>query len=43
MVDDYALLQRKGVSLERLLTLCRVVDAGGIAKAAGGDLSKLSL
>ena len=43
MIDDYAFLRGKGVSLERLLTLCRVADAGGIAKAAGGDLSKLSL
>lgn len=40
---QYHDLFKKGVSLERLATLCRVVDQGGIAKAAGGDLSKLTL
>ncbi|HMP73545.1 MAG TPA: LysR family transcriptional regulator [Kiritimatiellia bacterium] len=37
------LLARGGLSLERLATLCRVVDAGGLTKAAGGDVSRLSL
>jgi DNA-binding transcriptional LysR family regulator len=43
MVEYYDLLKKSGVSLERLATLCRVVDQGGISKAAGGEISKLSL
>jgi DNA-binding transcriptional LysR family regulator len=36
------LIARGGISLDRLVTLCRVVDEGGLAKAASGDISKLS-
>jgi DNA-binding transcriptional LysR family regulator len=36
------LIARGGLSLERLVTLCKVVDEGGLAKAAGGDISRLS-
>jgi DNA-binding transcriptional LysR family regulator len=42
MNDIDALLSRGGLSLERLATLCRVADAGGLSKAAGGDASRLS-
>jgi LysR family cyn operon transcriptional activator len=43
-VNEYLdFLKNSGVSLERLATLCRVVDQGGISKAAGGDVSKISL
>jgi DNA-binding transcriptional LysR family regulator len=34
---------KAGISLERLAALCRVVDQGGISKAAGGEVSKISL
>lgn len=37
------LIAEGGVSLERLATLCRVADAGGLSKAARGDVSRLSL
>ena len=37
------LIQQGGLSLERMATLCRVADAGGLSKAAGGDVSRLSL
>jgi DNA-binding transcriptional LysR family regulator len=37
------LISQGGLSLERLATLCRVADAGGLSKAAGGDASRLSL
>lgn len=43
MVDYRDLFRRKGISLERLATLCDVVECGGIARAAGGDVSKTSL
>ena len=42
MNEHEKLIARGGISLERLVTLCRVVDEGGLAKAAGGDISKLS-
>jgi len=42
MNDIDALLSRGGLSLERLATLCRVADAGGLSKAAAGDVSRLS-
>lgn len=38
-----ALLSKGGLSLERLATLCRVAEAGGLSKAAAGDISRLSL
>lgn len=37
------LLKEGGISLERLATLCRIADAGGLSKAAGGDPSRMSL
>jgi DNA-binding transcriptional LysR family regulator len=37
------LLARRGLSLERLESFCRVADAGGIAKAAAGDPARQSL
>lgn len=43
MSEYESLLSRGGISLERLATLCRVVEEGGLSKAAGGDVSKLSL
>jgi DNA-binding transcriptional LysR family regulator len=36
------LLEKKGLSLERLATLCRVVDQNGLSRAAKGDVSQLS-
>lgn len=43
-MNEYeSLLARGGLSLERLATLCLVVEAGGLSKAAGGDVSRLSL
>ncbi len=43
-MNEYdALINQGGLSLERLATLCRVADAGGLSKAAGGDTSRLSL
>ena len=38
-----SLFERTGVSLERLRTLCLVAEAGGIAAAAAGDLSRQAL
>lgn len=43
MSEHDKLLSRGGISLERLATLCRVVEEGGLSKAAGGDVSRLSL
>ncbi len=43
MIEYEKLLSVGGLSLERLATLCRVDEAGGLSKAAGGDISKLSL
>ena len=37
------LIAEGGISLERLVTLCRVADAGGLSKAARGDVSRLSM
>lgn len=37
------LLARRGLSLERLENFCRVAEAGGITKAAGGDPTQQSL
>jgi DNA-binding transcriptional LysR family regulator len=43
-MNEYdALIHQGGLSLERLATLCRVADAGGLSRAAGGDVSRLSL
>ncbi|MGC9453201.1 MAG: LysR family transcriptional regulator [Oceanipulchritudo sp.] len=42
-VDGFDLLQRTGVSLERLLNFLKVVQAGNIAKAADGDPSTQAL
>ena len=38
-----SLLSKGGLSLERLATLCRVAQEGGLSKAAAGDISRLSL
>ncbi len=43
MNDIDTLLFKGGLSLERLATLCRVAESGGLSKAAGGDISRLSL
>ena len=43
MNDLYDLLSTGGISIDRLITLCRFVDAGGLTKAAGGNVSRLSL
>ncbi len=43
MIEYEKLLSVGGLSLERLATLCRVDEAGGLSKAAGGDISRLSL
>lgn len=37
------LLSRGGLSYDRLLNFCRIVEAGGIAKASDGDPGKQSL
>jgi DNA-binding transcriptional LysR family regulator len=37
------LLQKSGLSLDRLHNFCRVAEAGGISNAADGDPGKLSL
>lgn len=37
------LLKTKGVSLERLLSLCAVAEEGGVTAAAGGDPTRQSL
>ena len=37
------LFERGGLSMDRLRTLCEVVEAGGIAKAAPGDPARQSL
>lgn len=42
-VDGFDLLQRTGVSLERLLNFLKVVQAGSIAKAANQDPSTQAL
>lgn len=41
MTDD--LLQRSGLSLDRLRNFCRVAEAGGVTKAAKGDPARQSL
>lgn len=41
MLGDY--LSAKGVSLERLLSLCAVAEEGGVIAAAGGDPTRQSL
>ena len=38
-----SLLSRGGLSYDRLLNFCRIAEAGGISKAAGGDAAKQSL
>lgn len=43
MVDIEVFLSRNGLSLERLGTLCRFVDAGGLSRAAGGERARVSL
>ncbi len=43
MIEFEKLLAGGGLSLERLATVCRVVEAGGVARAAAGDPSRLSL
>jgi DNA-binding transcriptional LysR family regulator len=43
-MDKYQLLlSQGGLSLERLHNFCRIAEAGGLSKAAGGDAGKLSL
>src|SRR5471030_1007853 len=37
------LLSERGLSLDRLNNFCRIAEAGGITKAAGGDPGKQSL
>ena len=37
------LLCKGGLSLDRLNNFCRIAEAGGITKAAGGDPGKQSL
>jgi DNA-binding transcriptional LysR family regulator len=37
------ILSRSGLSLDRLSNFCRIAEAGGITKAAGGDPGKQSL
>jgi DNA-binding transcriptional LysR family regulator len=43
MNENYGGLLEKGLSMERLVTLCRVLDVGGLSKAAKGNPSQLSL
>ncbi len=43
MVDSHPFLSKPGLSLDRLGTLCRFVDAGGLSRAAGQDHARLSL
>jgi DNA-binding transcriptional LysR family regulator len=43
MIEYEKLLSSGGLSLERLAALCRVAEAGGLSKAAAGDVSRLSL
>lgn len=43
-MDNFAsLLSCGGLSYDRLINFCRIVEAGGLTKAAGGDLGKQSL
>src|SRR5476651_2050856 len=37
------MLSKGGLSLDRLNNFCRIAEAGGITKAAGGDPGKQSL
>src|SRR5271156_1256192 len=37
------MLSKGGLSLDRLYNFCRIAEAGGITKAAGGDAGKQSL
>src|ERR1700722_16330335 len=37
------MLSKGGISLDRLHNFCRIAEAGGITKAAGGDAGKQSL
>ena len=42
MIDIATFLAQRGLSLERLGTLCRFVDAGGLSPAAGHDHARVS-
>ena len=43
-MDTFAqMLSKGGLSLDRLNNFCRIAEAGGITKAAGGDPGKQSL
>ncbi len=43
MIDISAYCSKPGLSLDRLGTLCRFVDAGGLSAAAGKDHARISL
>jgi DNA-binding transcriptional LysR family regulator len=43
MIDITAYCSKDGLSLDRLGTLCRFVDAGGLSAAAGKDHARVSL